>query len=63
MYTVKRRFNDRQTGKRYEVGERYPPPAGRDGHGRIDHLIAKGMIEEKVEYPDAKAEDECAPDS
>lgn len=52
MYRVIKRFNDRYTGERYEVGDLYggDDPSGewaKHSKGRIDHLLARGFLREE----------------
>lgn len=47
MYRVIKRFNDRYTGERYDVGQRYET----DEPGRADHLLTQGFLREEREAP------------
>lgn len=47
MYRVIRRFNDRDTGERYEPGQ----PFACADPGRADHLVSRGFLREEREAP------------
>lgn len=45
MHRVIKRFNDRYTGQRYDVGQRFES----SDPGRVEGLIRKGFIREETE--------------